>query len=199
MTEMITIDGSFGEGRGQLLRSYVEGAELGSTELDFEPGAVCPGKYEFAVGTAGSPALTGRAERGHRQRRHTQHERAGLRVSRSVVRAACLSASSSTGSTPPAAGAFAPLSRRDVIRRRASNSSNVARSNQCKRPCSWRTEQRCRSTVEILGALRLAFCEHHRVAMLTRRDAKTLKKNVLSASVLPRISRTNPVMLLSSK
>ncbi len=97
---MLTIDGSFGEGGGQILRSSLslslitqtpfriekirarrrkpglmrqhltaveaaarisnarlEGAELGSTELVFEPQPVCPGRYEFAVGTAGSTML----------------------------------------------------------------------------------------------------------------------------------------------
>jgi RNA 3'-terminal phosphate cyclase (ATP) len=37
--------------------AHVEGAELGSTELVFEPGPICPGHYEFAVGTAGSTML----------------------------------------------------------------------------------------------------------------------------------------------
>ena len=35
----------------------VEGAEVGSMELTFVPGAVAAGEYEFSVGTAGSAAL----------------------------------------------------------------------------------------------------------------------------------------------
>src|SRR5271155_4425134 len=97
---MLTIDGSFGEGGGQILRTAlalstltgrafridkiraarekpgllrqhltavraaaaisgasVEGAVLGSTALTFDPGSVLPGKFEFAVGTAGSATL----------------------------------------------------------------------------------------------------------------------------------------------
>jgi RNA 3'-terminal phosphate cyclase (ATP) len=97
---MITIDGSFGEGGGQILRSAlalsmvtgtpfrieniranrdnpglarqhltavqsaaalcgatVEGAELRSTALTFEPGPVKPGDYTFSVGSAGSTTL----------------------------------------------------------------------------------------------------------------------------------------------
>jgi RNA 3'-terminal phosphate cyclase (ATP) len=97
---MITIDGSQGEGGGQILRSSlalslitgqafrmekiragrrkpgllnqhltavnaaktigaaeVIGAELGSQTLEFRPGAVMPGNYRFAVGTAGSATL----------------------------------------------------------------------------------------------------------------------------------------------
>ena len=97
---MITIDGSRGEGGGQILRSslalslvtgrpfrienirakrkkpglmrqhltaaraaaevggaQVRGADIGSTELEFTPGAVRPGNYTFAVGTAGSATL----------------------------------------------------------------------------------------------------------------------------------------------
>ncbi len=97
---MLTIDGSQGEGGGQILRSSlglslvtgkpftianirakrakpglmrqhltavnaatevgqagVTGAALRSTELTFEPGAVRPGEYRFAVGTAGSATL----------------------------------------------------------------------------------------------------------------------------------------------
>lgn len=97
---MLEIDGTHGEGGGQILRSSlalslltgtafriteirgrrsrpgllaqhltavraaaeigearVEGAEKGSTELTFEPGAVGPGSYRFDVGTAGSATL----------------------------------------------------------------------------------------------------------------------------------------------
>src|SRR5580658_1571721 len=98
---MIEIDGSFGEGGGQVLRSalalslltgkpfrlrnirakrkpkpglqpqhlasvraaaaigsaQIAGASIGSSVLDFEPGPVVPGKYRFAIGTAGATAL----------------------------------------------------------------------------------------------------------------------------------------------
>lgn len=97
---MMTIDGSQGEGGGQILRTSlalalitgqgirvehiragrkkpgllnqhltavkaaqtigqagVAGAELGSQTLEFRPGAVTPGEYRFAVGTAGSATL----------------------------------------------------------------------------------------------------------------------------------------------
>lgn len=97
---MITIDGSMGEGGGQVLRTSlalslvtgqpfrieniragrekpgllrqhltgvhaaaqvgnaaIRGDELGSRELTFEPRAIRPGQYEFAVGTAGSATL----------------------------------------------------------------------------------------------------------------------------------------------
>jgi RNA 3'-terminal phosphate cyclase (ATP) len=97
---VITIDGSFGEGGGQILRTSlslslvtgkafriekiragrerpgllrqhltavnaaaqiggaeVEGAALGSSAVTFTPGKVCPGEYQFAVGTAGSGTL----------------------------------------------------------------------------------------------------------------------------------------------
>ena len=97
---MITIDGSFGEGGGQILRTSltlslvtgkplrieriragrkspgllrqhlaavnaaarvgyaeIEGASLGSRELTFRPQAVAAGRYQFAVGTAGSATL----------------------------------------------------------------------------------------------------------------------------------------------
>ena len=39
----------------------VDGAEIGSQELVFNPGAVKPGEYRFAVGTAGSATQIGRA------------------------------------------------------------------------------------------------------------------------------------------
>jgi RNA 3'-terminal phosphate cyclase (ATP) len=97
---MIIIDGSMGEGGGQVLRTSlglslvtgkpfrieniragrrkpglmrqhltamraateisaakVSGDAIGSRELEFEPGEVRPGQYEFAVGTAGSATL----------------------------------------------------------------------------------------------------------------------------------------------
>jgi RNA 3'-terminal phosphate cyclase (ATP) len=97
---MITIDGSFGEGGGQILRTSLalslvtgkpfridriragrknpgllrqhltavnaavdvssaeaSGAVMGSKELTFAPGAVTPGNYAFAVGSAGSATL----------------------------------------------------------------------------------------------------------------------------------------------
>jgi len=97
---MITIDGSEGEGGGQVLRyaaalalltrepfaitnirggrakpglmrqhvtaleaaaaigsAECSGLAVGSTELTFRPGAVVPGEYHFAIGTAGSTAL----------------------------------------------------------------------------------------------------------------------------------------------
>jgi RNA 3'-terminal phosphate cyclase (ATP) len=97
---MLKIDGSVGEGGGQVLRTslalsvltgqpfqienirgkrkkpgllrqhltgvraaarisnaHVDGDELGSLRLRFEPGPVVPGVYEFAVGTAGSATL----------------------------------------------------------------------------------------------------------------------------------------------
>jgi len=100
MSRIINIDGSEGEGGGQVLRSslalslvtgqpfriekirarrskpglmrqhltavqaaariggaHVQGAEIGSTQLTFEPGAVAAGEYHFAVGTAGSAML----------------------------------------------------------------------------------------------------------------------------------------------
>ena len=98
--DVLTIDGSTGEGGGQILRTSLslslvtgkafriesirsgrekpgllrqhltavlaaaeignaklEGAKLGSTALRFTPGAVRPGNYHFAVGTAGSGTL----------------------------------------------------------------------------------------------------------------------------------------------
>ncbi|MCS7239165.1 MAG: RNA 3'-terminal phosphate cyclase [Thermoguttaceae bacterium] len=98
--DIITIDGSAGEGGGQILRTAlglsmvtgrafriekirarrpkpglarqhlvavsaaaticqaeVTGASLGSQELVFRPGRVCPGKYSFDIGTAGSTSL----------------------------------------------------------------------------------------------------------------------------------------------
>jgi RNA 3'-terminal phosphate cyclase (ATP) len=97
---MITIDGSQGEGGGQIVRSslalalvtgqsvtlhrvrarrrkpglmrqhltavraamqvssaHVQGAELGSTQLVFHPGAIQAGEYTFRIGTAGSTTL----------------------------------------------------------------------------------------------------------------------------------------------
>jgi RNA 3'-terminal phosphate cyclase (ATP) len=100
MRELLTIDGSQGEGGGQILRTTlalslvtgrafriegiragrpkpgllrqhltavqaaarvsgatVNGAELGSSVLTFEPGDVCGGDLELAVGTAGSATL----------------------------------------------------------------------------------------------------------------------------------------------
>ncbi len=38
-------------------QAQVRGASLGSTDLVFEPGPVTPGKYEFAIGTAGATGL----------------------------------------------------------------------------------------------------------------------------------------------
>jgi len=100
VTSLITIDGSRGEGGGQILRTSlglslatgrpfrieriragrekpgllrqhltavlaateigaarVAGAELGSEAVEFHPGAVRPGSYRFAIGTAGSATL----------------------------------------------------------------------------------------------------------------------------------------------
>ena len=100
MSEWITIDGSEGEGGGQILRSSLalaaitgrpvrfvdirakrrkpgllrqhltaakaaatiacaelRGAELGSRELEFRPGAIAHGEHHFAVGSAGSATL----------------------------------------------------------------------------------------------------------------------------------------------
>lgn len=97
---MLTIDGSQGEGGGQILRTslalalvtgqafrleniragrakpglmrqhltaveaaakiggaHLEGAAIGSRKLVFKPGTIKPGKYDFAVGTAGSVTL----------------------------------------------------------------------------------------------------------------------------------------------
>src|SRR5438067_489369 len=97
---MLTIDGSHGEGGGQILRTslalalvtgtpfhlknvrarrtkpglqpqhlmsvraaaqigqaQVRGASRGSSDLVFEPGGVVPGKYHFAIGTAGATGL----------------------------------------------------------------------------------------------------------------------------------------------
>lgn len=100
MSEVVSIDGSQGEGGGQILRSSlalamltgkdveishiragrekpglmrqhlvavqaaqqisgarVEGAEIGSSHLRFQPGNVTPGNYTFSIGTAGSATL----------------------------------------------------------------------------------------------------------------------------------------------
>ena len=100
MVDLVKIDGSRGEGGGQMLRSSLalslvtgrpvtinriragrkkpglqpqhrmcvqaaakigqaqtRGVDLGSTRIEFEPGAVSPGKYRFDVGTAGSCSL----------------------------------------------------------------------------------------------------------------------------------------------
>ena len=97
MSEIIKIDGSMGEGGGQILRSSLalslltgrpisiqrirakrqkpglqpqhrlcvqaaaaigqartRGVDLGSTRIDFEPGTISAGRFNFAVGTAGS-------------------------------------------------------------------------------------------------------------------------------------------------
>ena len=115
---MLTIDGSFGEGGGQILRSSltlslltgtafeieriragrkqsglrpqhlravaaaatissarVEGAEIGSQRLRFEPGKIKPGRYYFKIGTAGSTSLV----------LHTVHLPLALAEGRSVV------------------------------------------------------------------------------------------------------------------
>jgi RNA 3'-terminal phosphate cyclase (ATP) len=100
MTSLVRLDGSMGEGGGQVLRTalalslttrravevtkiragrqkpglmrqhltavqaaaavgsaHVSGAEIGSRELRFEPGAIRSGPFEFSVGTAGSATL----------------------------------------------------------------------------------------------------------------------------------------------
>jgi RNA 3'-terminal phosphate cyclase (ATP) len=100
MNDRLVIDGSFGEGGGQIVRSSlalslvtgrpfiienlrarrqrpglmkqhltavkaaaevgqakVHGAEIGSSRLEFEPGEVKPGEYDFRIGTAGSTTL----------------------------------------------------------------------------------------------------------------------------------------------
>src|SRR5215468_4770319 len=97
---LLEIDGSFGEGGGQVLRTSLalslitgrgfhlrnvrarrpkpglqpqhltsvraaaevgpanlRGASLHSTDLVFEPGPVTPGRYQFAIGTAGATGL----------------------------------------------------------------------------------------------------------------------------------------------
>lgn len=41
----------------EICGARLRGAELGATELRFEPGPVVPGRYRFAVGTAGSTTL----------------------------------------------------------------------------------------------------------------------------------------------
>lgn len=41
----------------QVCGAHVEGAEIGSMTLEFMPGEIKPGDYEFAVGTAGSATL----------------------------------------------------------------------------------------------------------------------------------------------
>lgn len=41
----------------ELCRGKVQGAEIGSRSLVFEPGGVCAGEYRFSVGTAGSATL----------------------------------------------------------------------------------------------------------------------------------------------
>lgn len=41
----------------EICRGVVSGAELHSTALDFAPGPVRPGRYEFAIGSAGSTGL----------------------------------------------------------------------------------------------------------------------------------------------
>lgn len=41
----------------QICDARIDGAHVGSTALEFTPGDVKPGKYEFAVGTAGSATL----------------------------------------------------------------------------------------------------------------------------------------------
>jgi RNA 3'-terminal phosphate cyclase (ATP) len=99
-TAVVELDGSYGEGGGQILRTslalslitkkafhlrniranrskpglqpqhlmcvraaaaigqaQLRGASLGSSDLVFEPGDVVPGKYHFAIGTAGATAL----------------------------------------------------------------------------------------------------------------------------------------------
>jgi RNA 3'-terminal phosphate cyclase (ATP) len=73
---MLHIDGSVGEGGGQILRSSlalsmvtgtpirirvsdarIEGAEVGSREIAFAPGEVRSGEHRFDIGTAGSTTL----------------------------------------------------------------------------------------------------------------------------------------------
>jgi RNA 3'-terminal phosphate cyclase (ATP) len=41
----------------RICNATLTGAALGSTELTFEPQQVCPGKYQFSIGTAGSATL----------------------------------------------------------------------------------------------------------------------------------------------
>ena len=47
----------------EISNAEVEGASVGSTQLSFKPSAIKPGKYSFAVGTAGSGTLVLRTAR----------------------------------------------------------------------------------------------------------------------------------------
>lgn len=42
---------------GEVGRAQLRGVSLGSSDLTFEPGPIVPGKYEFAIGTAGATGL----------------------------------------------------------------------------------------------------------------------------------------------